>query len=110
MEGMRRARQGASEPAGPTTRLFALGNLPDTVTAVSQRMMKMEALKSFRSSIEEQPEEERRLLVHCGLEGLPHKEVAERLGLPIATVTKRWQRLRQRLLEEGIPETLLILS
>lgn len=71
--------------------MFALGNLP----AVSQRMIK---------------QEERRLLARCDLEGLPHREVSERLGLNVARVTKRWQRLRQGLLKGGLPETLVILG
>ena len=41
--------------------------------------------------------EERDLIVLCGLEGLPLQDVAARLGLGLEAVTKRWQRLRERL-------------
>lgn len=107
MEHLRRARTVRSEPASPSTRQFALANLPDSVTAVSQRMMRQEELASFRSLLVALEEDDRRLALHCGLEGLPHAEVAERLDLSVAAVGKRWQRLRKRLLDQGLPETLV---
>ena len=33
----------------------------------------------------------------CGLEDLPHADVAVQLGMERGTVTKRWQRLRAKL-------------
>jgi RNA polymerase sigma factor (sigma-70 family) len=90
--------------------MFALNNLPDSVTAVSKRMVRDESLASFRARIEQLAEEERKLVLHCGLEGLPHKEVAERMGLGVEAVTKRWQRLRARLVDGGLPGQLLALE
>ena len=107
MEGLRRARSARGEASGPSTRLFALANLPDSITAVSQRMLRQERMASFRATLEALPEEERKLAVHCGLEGLPHREVADRLELSVAAVGKRWQRLRKRLVDEGLPEALV---
>ena len=38
---------------------------------------------------------------------MPHQEVAERMGLNTETVTKRWQRLRKKLTDSGLPEMLV---
>ena len=45
------------------------------------------------------PEDERKLVVHCGLEGLTPKSAADVTGLTPEAATKRWQRLRTRLSE-----------
>jgi DNA-directed RNA polymerase specialized sigma24 family protein len=37
-------------------------------------------------------EDDRQLVIHCGLQGLSSEEAAERMGLKPATVAKRWQR------------------
>ena len=103
---VQRARQAGG--LGPTTRLFALENLPDTATAVSRRLVRDEGLAAFGDRVRELSDEDRKLVVHCGLEGLPRKEVATRLGLSTEAVTKRWQRLRDRLAEAGLPEHLVL--
>jgi DNA-directed RNA polymerase specialized sigma24 family protein len=56
------------------------------------------------------PEEDRKLVLLCGLEGLPHKEVAARMELGVEAVTKRWQRLRAKLEAARLPEHLLVLD
>ncbi len=99
-----RARPAAGQ--GPTTRLFALENMPDNVTAVSQRLMRDEALGSFGERVRDLPEEDRKLLMYCGLEGMNRKDAAARMGLSTEAVTKRWQRLRDRLAEAGLPDQL----
>jgi RNA polymerase sigma-70 factor (ECF subfamily) len=107
LEAVRAASRRSRGQAGPSTRMFALANVPDEVTAVSKRMVRDESLDAFQQRLEALDEEERTLVVHCGLEGLPHKEVAERMGLSTEAVTKRWQRLRARLEEQGVAGTLL---
>ncbi len=99
-----RARSGSG--MGPTTRLFALENLPDTATAISRRLVRDEGLAAFAERVRELEDAERKLVVHCGLEGLTHREVATRLGLSTEAVTKRWQRLRARLEASGLPQRL----
>ena len=99
-----RARPTAGQ--GPTTRLFALENLPDNVTAVSRRLMRDEALGSFGERVRDLPEEDRKLLMYCGLEGMSRKDAATRMGLSTEAVTKRWQRLRERLADAGVPDHL----
>lgn len=101
-----RARQAGG--LGPTTRLFALENLPDSATAVSRRLVRDEGMGAFSESVRNLPEDDRKLVVHCGLEGMPRAEVANRLGLTTEAVTKRWQRLRDRLVEAGLPDQLIL--
>ncbi len=100
------SRQGAA--AGSSTRLFALENMPDSATAISRRVARDEGLAAFAAQVRELPEEDRKLVVFCGLEALPHKEVAERMELSVEAVTKRWQRLRARLAQHGLPGELLV--
>ena len=74
------------------------------------RLARDEQLAAFREAVEALSEEDRALVVHCGMEGMSRAEVAERLGLGVEAVTKRWQRLRARLEERGLPEMLLALA
>jgi RNA polymerase sigma factor (sigma-70 family) len=60
-------------------------------------MMRDENLAAFDRVLQGMPNAERDLILLCGLEGLPLQEVAARLGLGVEAVTKRWQRLRERL-------------
>ncbi|MBI5434006.1 MAG: helix-turn-helix domain-containing protein [Planctomycetes bacterium] len=54
------------------------------------------------------PEEDERLLVvHLGLEGMPQAEVAARLSLSRDAIAKRWQRLLSRVGEQGVMRELL---
>ena len=92
---------------GPSTRHMALHNAPDFATTVSRRMMRDESLAAFDKTLRGLNREERDLIVLCGLEGLPLKDVAERLGLGLEAVTKRWQRLRGRLRAGPMPPDLL---
>lgn len=80
--------------------LDSLGREPfDEVTTISRRVRRDEALRSFLASVEQLDETERALLIHRGLEGLEHAEVAELVGLSAEASSKRWQRLRDRLRE-----------
>jgi RNA polymerase sigma factor (sigma-70 family) len=104
LEGFRqiqRADRGGA--AGPSTKLFALQNLPDSATAVSSRLARDEGLMRFKERIDALAEDDRKLVYYCGLEGLPYREVAERMELSTDVVAKRWQRLRGRIAEAGLP-------
>ncbi len=103
LEGFRKLRRSpwAAGEGGPTTRLFALANVPDDVTSLSRRLGRDEAVGAFVERVGELADEDRQLLVHCGLEGLTCAEAARRLDLGEAAVVKRWQRLRARLREQG---------
>lgn len=105
LEAVRRAERDGT-PHGSTTQLRALGEIPDEATAISRRVARLEGLDLLRDWIDALGEEDRSLVIHCGLEGLPHAQVAERLELERETVSKRWQRLRTRLSEMALPREL----
>ncbi|MFT4538389.1 MAG: RNA polymerase sigma-70 factor (ECF subfamily) [Planctomycetota bacterium] len=102
-----RKQRGSSVGIGPTTKMRAIHSLPDSVTAVSKRLMRDESLSIFAEEVRGLPEEEQKLVLHCGLEGLPYKEVAERLRITSDAVAKRWQRLRSKLNNGSLPAMLL---
>lgn len=79
----------------------------DSITAVSRRVARSESLERFHAEVEALPEDDRALVVHCGLEGLPLKEVGARLGISEEAAGKRWQRLRARLRTGDLPRHLL---
>jgi RNA polymerase sigma-70 factor, ECF subfamily len=93
----------AGVPSGdPSKRLLVLRDVPDSATAVSQRLARDERLKLFAQWIASLEEDERMLVVHLGLEGMTQAEVAERLSLSRDAVAKRWQRLLARVTEQGV--------
>lgn len=90
--------RGASQPpkaAGPAL------DLPDTATSITSRVARDEGISRFVEAVRGMPDEDQRLLVYRGLEGLAHGEVAELMGLSVEAVSQRWSRLRARLREEG---------
>jgi RNA polymerase sigma factor (sigma-70 family) len=92
---------------GTTTRLLLLNQVPDVVTGVSLRLSRQEELGRFRDWVKELERTDRELLLHHGIEGLSHAEVAERLELGTEAVAKRWQRLRERLEQQAVPQEVL---
>lgn len=112
LEAFRKLRApGVGGPdAGTTTRLLALREVPDDATGVSRRVARDETLRLFTDWVRELPEDDRKLLVHAGLEGMSHAEVAERLQLGREAVAKRWQRLRARIEQQKLPRALVALE
>ena len=109
LEGFRRLKKEplAGPGAGPTTRLFALANVPDDVTSMTRRLARDDAVSALLERVGELSDDDRHLVIHCGLEGLTCAEAATRLGLGEAAVIKRWQRLRQKLREQSWARELL---
>ena len=97
----------AAGNAGTSTRAFQLLNVPDTATAVSRRVARDEGLQKMIDWIEALDEDEKKLVVFCGLEGLSYSEVGERTQTHKDTIAKRWQTLRARLAQHGAPKDLL---
>lgn len=89
--------------AGSTTRMFQLQHYPDSATAISQRVARLDGVQHLLEWARELEEEDRQLLVHCGLEGLSYSEAAERTGIARDTLAKRWQRLRERARKFSLP-------
>ncbi len=77
------------------------GAVPAQATTISRRVARDEGLLLFVERVTGLPEDDRRLLVWRGLEGLRHADVAELLGVTEETAMKRWTRLRERL--AGVP-------
>ena len=92
----RRRSSGSFVPSPPT-----LCDLPDSATSVTSRVARDEQVAAFIQSLEELPEEDRRLLSYRGLEGLSHEEIAELMNLRVDAVMQRWSRLLARLRERG---------
>lgn len=72
----------------------------DPATSLTRALARDDAFQRARERIDALSEDDRRLLLHRGLEGLRHDHVAELLGTTPDSVMKRWQRLRDRLREE----------
>lgn len=106
LEATRRKR--SSGGGGSSTRLLALQGVPADATAVSQRMARDEGCRKLHEWVAGLAEEDRELVLHCGLEGQSHAEVSRQLDLGREAVSKRWQRLKQRLKEQGLPRELLL--
>ena len=105
LEAMRKVGSPAfqAQAPGTSTRLLALQQVPEVVTGVSKRLSKHEELGRFRDWVQVLERSDRELLLHHGLEGLTHQEVAERMDLGLDAVTKRWQRLRSKLEQQALP-------
>ncbi|MDF1798639.1 MAG: sigma-70 family RNA polymerase sigma factor [Planctomycetota bacterium] len=69
------------------------------VTTISRRVRRDEALTRLLEQVAKLEPIERDLLLYRGLAGLDHAEVAELVGLGTEAATKRWLRLRGRLVE-----------
>lgn len=109
LEAFRKHQSLAATPGapGPSTRLFQLQNLPDSATNISRRLARDEGIQNLLTWVESLDEDEQRLFVHCGLEGLSYAEVSERLQVQRDAVAKRWQKLRERIGQFGVSNELL---
>jgi RNA polymerase sigma-70 factor, ECF subfamily len=109
LEGFRKLQRSSSAgtPAGPTTRMFQLQNVPDTATAISRRVSRHEGVQAVLTWIEDLGEDDKKLFVLCGLEGLTYAEVSQRTQVHKETIAKRWQSLRARLGQFAVPRDLL---
>lgn len=103
LEAFRKAQRSSGQVAGPTTRMFQLQNVPDSATNVSRRMARHDGLRVLLNWVGELDEDQRKLFVHCGLEGLTYAEVGARMQLNKDTVAKRWQGLRERVAQFAVP-------
>lgn len=103
---MRRLARGRLTPGAPLSQGRAQ-QLPADVTTVSRRVRRDEALEALLATVEQLPDDERRMLLYRGLEGLEHAEIAELMGMSPEGAAKRWQRLRDRLREHPAASSLL---
>lgn len=97
-----------SSEGGDSERRRWIEQVPDDVTAQTQRLMRSEDTQALLTRLRSLEVEDRRLLLHCGLEDLPVRVAAERMGIGLDAANKRWQRLRVRLREWTLPEGFLV--
>lgn len=109
LEALRAIRTEAAAPQGwsPTTKVLVLDGIPQSVTSFTQHLARDDAVRSFLDQAGELEEQDRMLLIHCGLEEETLVEVAQKLGLSEEAAKKRWQRLREKLREMPFARALL---
>jgi RNA polymerase sigma factor (sigma-70 family) len=83
-----------------------LDQLPDHVTSVSRRLARDETFRAFIDKLDGLDDDDRRLVVMRGLEGLDHGEVGDVFGISRDAAEKRWQRLVRRIEEFRPPADL----
>jgi RNA polymerase sigma factor (sigma-70 family) len=108
-EVQRRAYKHTREttPEGSTTRHQAMNQVPEEVTSLTQRVQRDEGIRIFLDKVAQLDEDDRKTLIHVGLEELSLREAAERLDISREAMAKRWQRLRDRIREWRLPEGLV---
>jgi RNA polymerase sigma factor (sigma-70 family) len=101
LEAIRALRTEAAAQPGwsPTTKMLALEGVPHSVTSFTQRLAREDAVREFLAQAAELDDDDRMILIHCGLEEETCASVATKLGLGEDATIKRWQRLRARLRE-----------
>ncbi|MBI5363997.1 MAG: sigma-70 family RNA polymerase sigma factor [Planctomycetes bacterium] len=109
LEALRALRtEHAAQPGwSPTTKMLALDGVPQSVTSFTQRLAREDAIKEFLAHANELEEQDRMILIHCGLEEETCAEVGTKLGLSEDATIKRWQRLRGKLRERPYAQQLL---
>lgn len=96
-----------AEPARAEWSHLPWDDLPDDATSISRRVVRSESIAAFVARLDGLTEEEKKLLIYRGLEGLRHAEIASLLGLSVDAAEKRWQRLLQKFQAKGaLPEFL----
>ncbi len=81
--------------------------VPDETTSVLRRVARDEAFAQFLARVLELDEEDRRMVLYRGLEGMTFPEIAALTGASLSAVEKRWQRLSSRLSTFRPPSDLL---
>ncbi|MAG56321.1 MAG: hypothetical protein CMJ83_08535 [Planctomycetes bacterium] len=107
LKAMRRLRE-RSVSQGSQESIFDLDDMPEEATSFSRRVARDDVLRRFVERLEALDEDERRLILHRGLEGRPLPEVAALVGIEPEAAKKRWQRLRDKLTLPGSPLDVLI--
>ncbi|MEZ5966698.1 MAG: RNA polymerase sigma factor [Planctomycetota bacterium] len=87
---------------GATSLLLALDGVHESVTRLTQRLVRDETIARFLDRLARLPPEDQDLISFCGLEGATCADAARKLGISTDAAVKRWQRLRARLGEEGL--------
>jgi len=91
-------RQPRRIDAGPDR--SGLSDAVAVITTITRKVAKDEIVRLFLTRMDDLEAADRELLLHHGLEELPHAQVAVLLGAGEDAVRKRWQRLVERLRQD----------
>lgn len=80
----------------------------DSITSVTRRLVRVESFRNFVDHLGVLSDDERRLVLLHGLEGITLADAAEHLDIGAEAAKKKWQRLRSKLEEIGAPDHLLV--
>lgn len=72
------------------------------VTTITQRVARDEVVRMFLARLDELDAADRSLLLHRGLEGMAHADLAQLLGVGDDVLRKRWSRLCERLRSDPV--------
>lgn len=96
LQELRRLRRSRHADLG--SRLSSvLRGVPDAATTLCRRLAKREQVQALLAQLETLDGPDRELVLLRGIEGLPHAEVADRLGVTESAAETRWRRMRTRL-------------
>ena len=84
---------------GDTARADRLDQVSDHLTTLTRRIARSDEVQRLLQQTAGLDDVDRRLLLLCGMEGLPTREAAVVVGLGEEAAAKRWYRLRQKLRE-----------
>ena len=87
---------------------LALDRCPASVTSISARLARDDAVQGVLAYMADLAMDERNLVLYCGLEGYSCAQAAARLGISPEAATKRWQKLRERMRESGALRALVL--
>ena len=79
-----------------------IDQLTASMTALSQRLLRDDGIQRFHQHLATLPREDQDLVSFCGLEGGTVVDAARKLGITADAAHKRWQRLRQKLHDDGL--------
>jgi len=100
----REGRRG--ESLSPGERSAALQAWPDVATTVRTRLARDESMDRFLNRAADFDATDRMLLLHCGFEDMSRPQAARQLGIGVEAAEKRWQRLRDWIVERNFAELL----
>ncbi|MCP3914688.1 MAG: sigma-70 family RNA polymerase sigma factor [bacterium] len=79
------------------TGAWSAGQMPESVTRITTRIARDDALQVLLNKIEESDPSDQELFLRCGLVGESFVEAGRRMGLEPDAARMRWNRLRERL-------------
>lgn len=99
LESLRRYRRNARvrSSSGGSSAAVEFAEFRAHITTLTRKVRQGEEVGILLAFAEELDEIDHKLVLLCGLEGTPPREVATQLGLGEDAIVKRWYRLRARL-------------